>query len=59
MEPTQSQIDELVRLKQYFPYRIIFGVLKKDGAFETYAAKTKHAMNRALRSGDAVFVINQ
>jgi len=57
MEPTQSQIDALVRLKQYFPYRIIFGVLKKDGTFDTYATKTKHTMNRALRSGDAVFTI--
>lgn len=57
LQLTDKQIGELQHLKQYFPYRIVFGVLKEGGEFEAYAAKTKHRLNAALRNGHAVFTI--
>lgn len=53
----QSQLAELQRLKQYFPYRIVFGVLKKDGTFEAWAKTTKHVANRLAREGHQVFMV--
>lgn len=53
---TQEQKRELARLKAYFPYRIVFGVLDKDtGAFEAWAKPTMHAANRLARQGHQVF----
>lgn len=54
---TQSQIQELQRIKAYFPYRIVFGVIKKDGTFEVWAKTTKHAANRLAREGHQVFMV--
>jgi len=53
-----KQERELRRLKQYFPYRIVFGVLDKvTGKFEAYATTTKHTANRLAREGHQVFVL--
>ena len=58
-ELTEAQIAEMRRTKQYFPYRIVFGVLDKDtGEFSVWAKPTKHAMNRLVREGHAVFTLD-
>ena len=55
---TDTQKNELVRLKQYFPYRIVFGVVDKDsGEFTSYALPTKHLCNKKVREGHSVFVV--
>ncbi len=56
---TQEQIAELKRLKEYFPYRIIFGVIDKNtGEFGAWAKPTKHVMNRLIREGHKVFLLS-
>lgn len=53
----EQQVAELKRLKTYFPYRIVFGVIDKDtGAFEAWAKSTMHTPNRLAREGHQVFV---
>lgn len=53
-----EQAQELRRLKQYFPYRIVFGVLNKDtGEFAAYAKLTKHTANKLAREGHQVFLL--
>lgn len=55
---TEKQNAELVRIKGYFPYRIVFGVVRKDtGEFEAYAKTTMHTANRLAREGHAVYVL--
>lgn len=55
---TDQQSQELKRLKQHFPYRIVFGVIDKDtGAFEAYAKTTMHTANSLTRKGHAVFLL--
>ena len=57
-ELTAENIAELTRIKAYFPYRIVFGVVRADtGAFEAWAKTTMHAANRLAREGHAVFVM--
>lgn len=57
MELTQEQLKELQRLKAYFPYRIVFGVLRKSGEFEAWAKPTKHAANKLAREGHTVWIL--
>jgi len=55
---TTEQHNELSRLKDYFPFRIVFGVLNKDsGDFATYAKTTMHTANRLARQGHKVFIL--
>jgi hypothetical protein len=54
---TEENKTQLIRLKQYFPYRIVFGVILPDGVFETYAVNTKHKLNKFLKLGYPVFQI--
>lgn len=52
-----TQYNELKRYKQYFPYRIVFGVIDKDtGEFVVYTKTTMHTANRLAREGHAVFL---
>lgn len=54
---TNTQIAELQRLKSYFPYRVVFGIIDKDtGSFEAQARTTKAAANNAARKGHTVFI---
>jgi hypothetical protein len=54
---TPSQYEELKRFKQYFPFRIVFGVIDKDtGKFEVYTKTTMHTANRLCREGHAIFL---
>ena len=59
IELTPAQVSELSRLKAYFPFRIVFGVVNKDtGEFEAWAKQTMHTANRLSREGHRVFVFN-
>ena len=52
---TESEIKELERLKMYFPYRHVFGVVDKNtNQFSAYACKTKHQANKKTREGHYV-----
>ena len=54
---TEKQDAEIKRVKQYFPYRIVFGVIDKDTeAFDVYTKPTMHTANRLARLGHSVFV---
>lgn len=54
---TKEQDAQLVRLKQYYPWRIVWGAIV-NGEFESYATTTKHRMNKYLREGHQVFILN-
>ena len=57
-ELNAQQVAEMQRMKSYFPYRIVFGVIDKDtGQFEVWAKPTMHAANRLVREGHAVFML--
>lgn len=45
-----------MRLKQYFPYRIVWGVLNAiTNEFSAFASSDKRAMNKELRAGNSVY----
>jgi len=46
---TPHQEQELLRLKSYRPYRIVWGAIDRDGNFEVHADTTRHKLNRYLR----------
>ena len=46
---------ELIRVAQFFPYRIVFAVILPDGKVENYAVNTKHKLNKFLKLGYPVF----
>ena len=52
---TDQQQAELLRLKQWFPYRIIFGVIRTTGEFEAYAKTDKRTMLKLAREGHVVY----
>jgi len=53
-----TQIQECRRLKQYFPFRIVYGAISQDGTFETNAVTTMRTPNALARKGWQVWVIN-
>ena len=56
---TEAQTNELKRLKAYFPYRVVFGVIdKQSGEFSAWAKTTKHAMNSQARKGNKVYELS-
>ena len=56
---TESQIQELQHLKNWFPYRIVFGVIDAGtGEFNAYAKTTMHTANRLARQGNFVAILN-
>lgn len=56
--PTEEQMIELARLRQWYPYRIVFGAyLERTGEWHTYADHTKRRMNRMLRDGWRIFQV--
>ena len=53
-----SQVAEMRRMKSYFPYRKVAGVLAPDGAFDVFANATMaKANNHARKVGGAVFIL--
>ena len=60
MNLTQAQIAELSRLKDYFPYRIVFAVIHKDtGEFEAWCKTTMHIANKLAREGHQVAIFKR
>lgn len=58
MELTQDQINQIQRLKQCFPYRIIYGIIDKDTKeFNSYAVTSMRIPNKLSREGHTVFTI--
>jgi len=53
-----AQIQVCRRLKQYFPFRIVYGAISQDGTFETNAVTTMRTPNALARKGWQVWVIN-
>jgi hypothetical protein len=55
-ELTLSQKEEMKRLKQYFPYRIVWACINSvTGEFSAQASSDKRAINKELRAGNQVF----
>ena len=58
--PNSDQLAEMQRLKQYFPFRIVWGMFDKvTGEWSTQANSTCHRMNRASRDGHRVFRLSK
>jgi hypothetical protein len=58
MELTDKQIEELRRMKSYFPYRIIYGAINpQTGEWIASAVPTMRVPNRLLREGWQVFTL--
>lgn len=53
---TQAQEAEMRRLKQYFPYRIVYGAVRGE-KWECGAMKTNRRPNDLLRKGGTVFTL--
>ena len=57
MQLTDAQVAEMRRVKAYFPYRKVAGVLSPSGEFEVFANATMaKANNYAKKIGGTVFV---
>ena len=56
MDDKLSELEcDLQRLKQYYPYRIIWGYIDENNENHCFASKTKHGMNKAVREGKTVY----
>ena len=51
MKITESQLNDLRRLKAYFPYRIVFGAISPSGEWEANAQPTKRRALSLARKG--------
>ena len=51
----QSAIAELQRLKDYFPFRIVFAAVRPTGEIECYAKHDRRTLNKLIRSGCKVW----
>ncbi len=56
MELTESLVNELRRLKAYFPYRVVFGAISPSGEWEANAQPTKRRALSLARKGWAVCI---
>ena len=60
MEFTPMQVKELENLKNWFPFRIVFGVIDKDTSeFSAYAKTTMHTANKLARHGNFVAIFKR
>jgi hypothetical protein len=58
---TVEQEAELLRLKQHFPYRLVWGAVNVNTVphtFEAHASYTRHRLNRYLRAGWLVATVS-
>lgn len=51
---TVEQENELRRLKAYFPFRIVWGVVDENGNFTCGASTTRRELNRLLRKPGSI-----
>jgi len=57
---TEQNKAELSNLKNWFPYRIVFGVIDSvTGEFSAYAKTTMHTANNLARKGHHVAIFNR
>ncbi len=57
---TQEQRDELLRLRQYFPFRLVWGSLDPfGGRWTAHATTDKREMNAMIRKGWTVVLLQQ
>lgn len=57
---TEKQTQELANLKNWFPYRIVFGAIDSvTGEFSAYAKTTMHTANKLARQGHHVAIFNR
>lgn len=55
----QALFDEMKRVKGYFPFRVVCGVLLPDGSFEVFANTTRaKARNFARKNGGQLYEFN-
>lgn len=54
---SEQEKAEMMRLKAYFPYRIVYGVRNEDGTFEASAVTTMRIPNKLTREGKQVFIL--
>ena len=59
MEATQEQLAELVRLRAYRPFMLVFGALSPEGEWRTKFASTKHWANSLVRKGWKVYEVKE
>ena len=53
-----KQEQQMMTMKSYFPFQIVWGKLDKNtGVFEVFANTTKHGMNKAVREGHKVWKV--
>lgn len=52
----QPMYDEMKRVKGYFPFRIVSGVIQADGKFEVFATTTRaKPRNYARKTGGQLY----
>ena len=49
---TVAQVEELKRLKAYFPYRIVWGAVSVNNEFVCMASSDRRELNKYLRKQD-------
>lgn len=54
---TPEQTAELTRLKQYFPFRIVWGAISPTGEWRCSANPTKRQANDLARKGWTVYFV--
>ena len=57
MKLTPEQESELRRLKSYFPFRIIWCEVDKAGKFSAQASRDKRQLNKSVRAGNQVAIL--
>lgn len=57
-EITQKHMHEMDRLKSYFPFRIVFAIVDKDGSVDIQCRKTMRVANDAARAGKKVMIFS-
>ncbi len=56
MDTMQSMFDEMRRVKAYFPFRVVCGVMLPDGKFEVFANTTRaKARNFARKNNGQIY----
>jgi hypothetical protein len=55
---TPDQLGEMQRLKQYFPFRIVFGAILPGGEFACGAVLNRREPNKLARNGAKVWTLD-
>lgn len=55
MEPTPEQAADVLRLKRWKPYRVVFGAMSPEGEWRVYAKNDRRIMLALARQGWAIY----